>query len=69
MAIGPGKYDAACTAAREATGARGVILIVFGGKLGDGFSAQLELPVAALVKIPAVLRTVADSIEADTHEN
>lgn len=40
MPVGPGKYDDACTAARLATGAGAVALIVLGGNLGAGFSVQ-----------------------------
>jgi hypothetical protein len=60
---GPGKYDDACTAARETTGAAGALLIIFEGEKGHGFSAQL--PVEALVQIPTVLREIADQIEED----
>jgi predicted ATPase with chaperone activity len=58
---GPGKYDEAATAAREATGAAGVILIVVGGKLGSGFSVQCYdklLP-------PAVLAQMLESVAAE----
>ena len=61
MTLGPGKYDAQCTAAREASGAEGAILIILGGARGDGFSAQL--PPHALVMVPAILREVAKQIE------
>jgi len=59
--MGPGKYDGAATAAREDTQALGVILIVFQGKDGHGFSAQL--PPEILLTVPAILRNVADQIE------
>jgi len=59
--IGPGEYDDACTAARESTKAEGVILIVYGGEHGNGFSAQL--PEYIVERMPDVLRQVADQIE------
>lgn len=61
--IGPGKYDDACTKAKEMTEAKGVILIVFEGSKGAGFSAQLPLSLA--IKVPTILRDVADQIERD----
>jgi spore coat polysaccharide biosynthesis predicted glycosyltransferase SpsG len=61
--MGPGKYDVACTRARVHTQAQGVILVVFGGKDGNGFSCQLPPEIAK--EVPAILRVVADSIEAD----
>jgi hypothetical protein len=42
MTAGPGKYDAACTVARETTGAAAVVLIVLNGKDGSGMSVQAE---------------------------
>jgi len=64
MAIGPGKYDSLCTRVREETGAEGVILIVFGGKLGGGFSMQASPELTAAT--PAILRRVAADIERDS---
>lgn len=61
--IGPGKYDAACSRARIDTKAEGVLLIVFNGEHGQGFSAQLTLPL--LLTVPTILREVADRIERD----
>ena len=61
--IGPGKYDEECTTAREATKAEGALLLVFNGNKGSGFSAQI--PTKWLLKIPVILRSVADQIEAD----
>ncbi|MEY4545369.1 MAG: hypothetical protein RL685_1564 [Pseudomonadota bacterium] len=59
---GPGKYDAECTAAREACGAQGAVLIVYEGQRGMGFSVQGPMPM--VVGLPSVLRDVADQIEA-----
>jgi hypothetical protein len=61
MALGPGKYDAECTLVREKTGARGVLLIIFGGNRGGGFSCQSDI--SFLMDLPQVLRNVADEIE------
>jgi hypothetical protein len=61
MALGPGKYDDLCTKAREEAGAAGCILIIFDGKSGHGFSAQL--PPGVLPFAPILLRDVADQIE------
>lgn len=64
MGNGPGKYDDVCTMAREAAKAKGVLLMVFDGEHGQGFSAQL--PPELVLGIPAVLRQVADQIEKNT---
>lgn len=61
--IGPGKYDEACTKARESTKARGVVLIVFDGENGNGFSVQGDA--AVITSLPRVLRAFASSIEYD----
>lgn len=66
--IGPGKYDALCTEVREKTkAAGGVILMVFGGERGDGFSVQTTVDV--LVTLPRLLREVARQIEKDMNAN
>lgn len=61
MSVGPGRYDDLCTAARENAMAEGALLIVFNGKFGDGFSAQLSP--GLLLGVPAILRDVAQQIE------
>lgn len=61
--IGPGKYDEVATVARKLSGARGVIVVVFEGEEGNGFSAQL--PSDLVDKVPSALRQMADQIEAD----
>lgn len=61
--IGPGKYDAWCSRVREATKARGVILIVAGGEEGHGFSCQADLE--TLTKLPDSLEGIARQIRAD----
>jgi hypothetical protein len=66
MALGPGKYDEICTAARIAAGARGIVLIVIEGKRGHGFSLQAEEGWEKA--IPGLLRKMADDIEKDQEE-
>lgn len=61
MAMGPGKYDSLCTAAREAATAQGAILFILNGHAGTGFSAQLTGEM--LFKVPAILREMAQEIE------
>jgi hypothetical protein len=61
MAEGPGKYDNACTVARETTNAAAVILIVVGGELGHGFSIQGERGIVS--RLPSMLREIASQIE------
>lgn len=63
MAVGEGKYDAIVTEVREKTQASGVVLIVFSGNQGGGFSVQA--PGALLARLPGVLRHMADEIESD----
>ena len=65
MAIGPGKYDAICTAARLAADASGILLIVVNGHSGSGFSCQFAGGPPDIKKFIAVLRDVADVMEAD----
>jgi hypothetical protein len=65
MAEGPGKYDDICTAAREAAGARAVVLIVLQGDLGSGFSVQ-AVGEDLRAHLPELLRHVADGIEQGT---
>jgi hypothetical protein len=61
MAIGPGKYDDEATRVRLSTKAKGVIVVVLGGHLGTGFSAQASLEVTLM--LPRLLRDLADQIE------
>jgi hypothetical protein len=60
--FGPGKYDDLCTYVRTESKARGAIVIVFDGDKGQGFSAQLDIE--DTLKMPSVLRAMADDIEA-----
>jgi hypothetical protein len=61
--MGAGKYDAETTAAREATQAAGIALIVIAGRQGHGFSVQA--PPDVLTALPDLLRATADQLEAD----
>lgn len=63
MSAGPGVYDAAATAAMKLTDAETVVVIVLGGKHGNGFSIQSFNPNVA-TDIPKLLRNVAAEIEA-----
>lgn len=67
MAIGPGKYDDLCSMARERVGlgpydGGGVIVIVFGGKHGNGFSCQADLETT--LALPDMLEDIARQIRA-----
>jgi hypothetical protein len=68
MAFGPGRYDAEATTLRETTDARAVVVIVLTGKRGDGFSVQTDDP-TLLLRLPALLRNVAASIERDVQRD
>jgi hypothetical protein len=61
--IGPGKYNELVTVLKKTTEAKGVLLIVIGGRLGDGFSVQANPELAA--ELPAILRIAADDMEED----
>jgi hypothetical protein len=60
MAIGPGKYDDLTTEVREKAKAQGVLLIVFDGIHGNGFSCQADL--ATTMRIPDILENIARQI-------
>jgi predicted TIM-barrel fold metal-dependent hydrolase len=64
MTMGPGKYDEEATMVMESTKAHGVIVIVIGGDRGPGFAIQATLDVT--MALPAMLRDIANQIEADT---
>ena len=69
MAIGPGKYDDACSRVREEVGISdgdggGVLLIVIGGHLGNGFSCQADLQTT--LALPDMLEMVAAQIRRDS---
>lgn len=62
--IGPGKYDDVCTMAREQTEAQAAIVIIVGGKYGQGFSCQATDP-RYLANLPAMLELMAKQIRED----
>lgn len=67
MAIGPGKYDDACSRVREEVGLSegdggGVVLIVIGGHRGSGFSCQADL--ATTLALPDILENMAKQIRS-----
>lgn len=61
MAWGPGKYDDLASHVRGIAEAEGVLLLVFNGTRGSGFSAQL--PLALTLTLPTILRDIAQQIE------
>ena len=64
--IGPGKYAAACTAAREMTGAKVAIVIILGGDKGSGFSVQGEVNTTITVEhVADLLESVAAELRRD----
>jgi len=65
--FGAGKYDLVCEHVRKVTSAEGVLVIVINGDQGQGFSCQLTP--ALLPMVPALLRHVADQIEADAKQH
>lgn len=60
--IGPGKYDDLATLVRERSQASAVVVIVFDGNKGDGFSVQSTIGLITHY-LPETLRAVADEIE------
>lgn len=62
MPVGPGKYDKECEEILLRDHADVVLVIVIGGKRGDGFSLSGVNPFV-IPNIAAILRHVADSIE------
>ena len=61
MPLGPGKYDDLATIVREQARAAGVMVMVFGGNLGEGFSIQATPELTS--RLPELLRYIADEIE------
>lgn len=66
MADGPGKYDFLCTLVRDLAKSEGAAVIVVNGELGSGFSVQLNEGLR--LAMPAMLRLLADQIEAGMTE-
>lgn len=67
MALGPGKYDDELTAALESARrfgpVEGGLLLVFGQPGKRGFACQATAE--TLVRVPMLLRIMANQIEAD----
>jgi hypothetical protein len=68
--IGPGKYDDVCTTVRHMVGltedgdrSGGVVLIVFNGDRGHGFSVQCEAEF--LLRMPEMLEELARQLRND----
>ena len=59
----PGKYDDLCTMVREATQAKGVVLIIYDGNKGLGCSVQATM--SALMNLPEILEVTANGIRND----
>jgi len=66
MAQGAGKYDPQLVHALADAGAKCGVLMVLNGNHGSGFAVQAT--VQQLLHLPGILRSMADSIEADTVE-
>ena len=64
MPIGAGKYDDLCTHVLMEARADACILLIMAGKYGHGFEVQSTDP-GILSAVPALLRQIADQIEAD----
>ncbi len=62
MAIGPGKYDGWALRLIKETHAEAVVVIVLGGKKGNGFAVKTTDPEFSL-HLPDILRGVAKSME------
>jgi hypothetical protein len=58
---GPGRYNAECTAAREACASEGAVLLVYNGRHGQGF--EVQGPLEMIAALPRVLRELASQIE------
>lgn len=67
MPLGAGIYDKHCTEARLATEAEGVILLVFNGTEGSGFSVQGSERVH--LQVPAQLEYLAAEIRKERQGN
>jgi hypothetical protein len=72
MAWGAGKYDDEVTKVRTNVGISddtggGVLLIIFNGNQGSGFSCQTDLP--TLMALPEILESIAKQIREDQHDS
>ena len=64
MSIGPGRYDDLASIVREETGADCVVVMVIGGKRGNGFSVQVT-SLDMLAHLPPLLADIAKQIRKD----
>ena len=62
MPRGPGKYDDMATLVRERVEAKAVVVIVFEGNRGNGFSIQIAAPMR--LNLAPMLRHMAEEIDA-----
>ena len=58
-----GVYDDLCTMVRDITNAEGVVLIVFEGDKGSGFSIQARLSLG--LKLPGILEKMAAELRKE----
>ena len=68
MSVGPGRYNEVCTLVRKRTRARAVVLLILDGDRGQGFEVQTADPLL-LKGLPALLRNMAEAIEADAQRD
>jgi len=61
-----GKYDDCATMVREHTGARGVAVLVIGGKRGSGFAVHGDF--LTMATLPKLLEEMARQIRADMEQ-
>jgi hypothetical protein len=64
VAEGPGRYDKEAAMVMESAKARGVMVIIYRGDRGNGFSMQSTDP-RFIRTIPDILRSMADQIDQD----
>ena len=62
MPSGPGKYTAECARARIQAQAETAVLLIWGGRFGNGFEVQSTDPDMQST-LPTLLRSMADQIE------
>ena len=62
MPAGPGRYTAECARARIQAQAETAILLIWNGRLGNGFEVQSTNP-DMQSELPGLLRNMADQIE------
>lgn len=67
MSTGPGKYGDLVTRVRTETRAIGVVMIIFGGNKGSGFS--VEGPPGFAEGLPELLEDVARALRAEQVQN